>query len=207
MPLPTFAPPSEPPVRSATLTRPQAAGRLGISPAGVDKLVRAGVLDVPIATGRVEELALRDPLQVVDGELTVLRIDARAEAYPGEDRKYIGFHVAHSNDELEQSSLRWWRSDPARVLDNVLLAVTLATFPVAVYRVTNRVNEKYREGEDQPRHHYAGQLLARVHPGMQAEHLKNAPGHLRELAKQIMASRITVSSGGPIGYLEPTAAG
>lgn len=31
------------------------------------------------------------------------------------------------------------------------------------------------------------------------------PGDLRPLVKQIMDSRITVSSGGPIGYLEPTA--
>ena len=32
---------------------------------------------------------------------------------------------------------------------------------------------------------------------------QNTPGHLRRMAKQIMDSRIVVSSGGPIGYLEP----
>ncbi|MEV6369780.1 hypothetical protein AB0L86_23125 [Micromonospora musae] len=77
--------------------------------------------------------------------------------------------------------------------------------PVAVYRITGHIAEKYRDGETRPRHHCAGQLLARVNPGMHPTYLQNTPGLLRELAKQIMASRVSVSSGGPIGYLEPAA--
>ncbi|MFG1802433.1 hypothetical protein ACGFI4_20025 [Micromonospora carbonacea] len=201
MSLPTFAAPTTPATPSATLTRTQAAGRLGLHPAGIDKLVRAGIFEVPIAGTLVNEIAARQRLRVVDGELTVLRTDARADAYPGEDRQFIGFHVAHTHDELEQTSLRWWRSDPTRILGNVLMAVTLATIPVAVYRITGQIGEKYRDGEDAPRHHYAGQLLARVHPGMHRTYPQSTPGHLRDLAKQIMKSRIAVSSGGPIGYL------
>ena len=115
----------------------------------------------------------------------------------------MGFHVEHSDHELEAASLRWWRSDPAKVVDNELFVVTVATFPVAAYRILERADSITRADEDVPRHHYAGQLLARVHPGMSVTYPQNTPGHLRRMAKQIMDSRIVVSSGGPIGYLEP----
>lgn len=203
MPLPAFTPsPHTSTLRGATLTRSQAASRLGLHPSGVDKLVRAGVLAVPIQAALVETLAGLPRLAVEHGELTVLRTDARADAYPGEDRRWIGFHVEHTDVELDATSLRWWRCDPARILDNELFAVTVSTFPTAVYRITEHLEEKRRDGEDTPRHHFAGQLLARVYPGMTATYQQNTPGHLRELAKQVMASRVVVASGGPIGYLD-----
>lgn len=205
MPLPTFAVPAHAPrPRSATLTRNQAASRLGLSLALVDKLMRAGILETPILAATVDGLADRSMLAVVAGELTVLRTDARADAHPGEDRRYIGFHVEHTDAELEATSLRWWRSEPAHVLDNELFAVTVSTVPVAVYGVHEHLESIYREGEDKPRHRYAGVLLGRVYPGMAARTLPHTPGHLRDRVEQIMASRIKVSSGGPIGYLQPS---
>lgn len=207
MPLPTFAQPAIPTPRLDTLTRTQVAARLELNPAGVDKLVRAGILSIPIKATDVEQLTGRERLQVLEGALTVLRTDAREQAdrakYPQDPRKWMGFHVEHSDEELEAASLRWWRSDPYKVHDNQLFAVTVATFPVAVYRILERADSFTRSDEDTPRHHYAGQLLARVHPGMSVTFPQDTPGHLRILAKQIMSSRIVVSSGGPIGYLEP----
>lgn len=209
MPLPTFAPPATPTPKSDTLTRTQAAARLELNPAGVDKLVRAGILSTPITATEVGHLTGRDRLLVTSGALTVLRTDAREEAdrtkYPADPRRWMGFHVEHSDDELEAASLRWWRSDPAKVVDNELFVVTVATFPVAAYRILERADRVTRADEDVPRHHYSGQLLARVHPGMSVTYPQNTPGHLRRMAKQIMDSRIVVSSGGPIGYLEPKA--
>lgn len=204
MALPVFAPPASPEPRRRTLTRSQAAARLGMSPAGVDKLIKAGILDVPIDPDVVDELAARPFLAVTNGELTVLRTDARDDAYPGEDRAYIGFHVEMTNDELEAASLRWWRSSPARLLDNELFAVTVGTIPVAVYALTGHVAQKYRDGEDQPRHHYSGRLVARLVDGGHVRYNGQAAGYLRPLAKQIMTSRIHVESGGPVGYLAPT---
>jgi len=210
MPLPTFAPPATPVARAQTLNRTQAAARLGLNGPGVDKLVRAGVLSLPIKADEVEKLTDRDRLQVVSGELTVLRTDARAESdparYPDDPRQWVGFHVEHTDAELADSSLRWWRSDPQRVVDNVLFAVTVSTFPVAVYAIGEKVASFQRSGEAWLRHHYAGDLLARVHPGMEATYRQNTRGDLRLLARQIMNSRIVVDSGGPIGYLEPTVA-
>jgi hypothetical protein len=211
MPLPTFAPPATPTPRPDTLTRTQAAARLELNPAGVDKLIKAGMLGLPIRAADVDKISGRERLQVLNGELTVLRTDARAEAdrdkYPADPRRWMGFHVQHTDEELEAASLRWWRSDPHRVLDNELFAVTVATFPVAVYRILGIAGSITRADEDTPRHHYAGQLLARVHPGLETTFPQDTPGHLRTLAKQIMDQRIVVTSGGPVGYLEPTTDG
>jgi hypothetical protein len=207
MPLPTFAPPTNPPTRAETLNRTQAAARLGLNGPGVDKLVRAGLLGLPIRTDDVERLMGRDRLQVTEGELSVLRTDARAQSdrskYPMDDRKWVGFHVQHTDDELAESSLRWWRCDPERVVDNELLAVTVATFPVAVYRILGKAKTIVRADETTSRHAFTGQLLGRVHPGMSTTFPQDTPGHLHQMARQIMNSRIAVSSGGPIGYLEP----
>lgn len=204
MPLATFVAVSTPDETQEILTRTQVAARLELHLAAVDKLIRAGVLTAPFSASQIGVLASRQWLQVVEGELTVLRTDARADAYrdEGDSRAYIGFHTEHSDHELEETSLRWWRSDPERVIDNELFAVTVGTFPVALYRVTGRLETKIRDDEDRPRHRYAGQLLARVHPGMQTTFAKDMPGYLRERAAQVMNSRIVVNSGGPIGYLD-----
>lgn len=205
MPLPTFAAPTNSPARLETLNRTQAGARLGLNGPGVDKLVRAGILDLHIRTEDVERLMGRDLLQVTAGELTVLRTDARALSdpvkYPMDNRRWMGFHVEHTNEELAESSLRWWRCDPERVVDNELLAVTVATFPVAVYRILGKAATIIRPDETSSRHGFTGQLLGRVHPGMTMTFPQDTPGHLRLMARQVLNSRITVDSGGPIGYL------
>jgi hypothetical protein len=209
MPLPTFVAPEVPQPRPRTLNRTQAAARLGINGPAVDKLVRAGMLSRPIEAAEVERLAGRPRLQVASGELTVLRTDARAEAdpekYPQDPRKWVGFHVDHTDHELMDSSLRWWRSDPERVVDNTLFAVTVATFPVAVYAITMRMDSFQRAGEPWMRYHYSGDLLARAHSRMVVTYRPHTRSRLSELARQIMTSTISVASGGPIGYLEPVA--
>lgn len=207
MPLPTLAPPATPRAPATTLNRTQAAARLGLNGPGVDKMVRAGMLGLPIGAGEVERLMRREFLSVAAGELTVLRTDARAVSdrtkYPHEDRRWVGFHVEHSDDELAASSLRWWRCDPDRLLSNEIFTVSVSSFPVAVYRLLEVAASIVRPDESMPRHAFRGQLLARAYPGMEVKIAQNTPGHLREMAKQIMDSRVVVTSGGPIGYLEP----
>lgn len=205
MPFPTFAPVDgvkSPPVE---LTRQQIASRLGLHRAGVEKIIDAGMLEHPFMASEVDAMANRQRLRVVDGELTVLRTDARADADLTEKpwRRYIGFHTTHTNGELEATSLRWWRSTVETVLGNELFAVTVATFPVALYRITGHLRSFTREGEKHQRHHYEGQLLARVHPGMKIRLEADIPEHLKNPTRQVMESRIVVSSGGPIGYLKP----
>jgi hypothetical protein len=199
MPLPTFD--VAPRVARQTVTRTHAARRLGLHPAGVDMLVHAGIFRLPLRATTVGQLAARPCLQVADGELTVLRTSARAAGYPGDDRACVGFHAEHTDAELEETSLRWWKSDPGRVLDNELFVVTVSTFPVAVYRIVGHVASRVREGEVEFHHHYAGQLLARVHPDLAPVFSPATPAPLHRLARQVMDSRIVVASGGRIGYL------
>lgn len=49
----------------------------------------------------------------------------------------------------------------------------------------------------------SGKLLARASSGMVATLHEPLPGRLRSLAESIIASRIMISPGGPIGYLWP----
>ncbi|OZC42480.1 hypothetical protein CH286_25255 [Rhodococcus sp. WWJCD1] len=184
------------------LTRGQTSSRLNIAMGAVDKLLAARVLENPIRLEVVERLERRSYLVVEEGELTVLRTDARKRAYPGEDRPWIGFSTEHSNEELDATSLRWWRSYPRRVIDNELFVVTVATVPVAVYKIEDVESEQVRSGEDKPRFHYSGTLLHRVYPGLVDRALSPAvPVQYKDRVRQIMSSRIKVVSGGPIGYL------
>lgn len=213
MSLPTFVAYPKPTATAPTIKPNAAAARLGISRGSLDKLVGAGILPPPISADLVEELARRPKLAVSSGELTVLRTAARATAYD-EDRAWIGFHIDHTDDEVDQTSLRWWRSEPDRVIGNQLYAVTVSTVPVAVYSITRVLHSQQRTTETGLRHHYEGTLLARIGTGpgssTSPHGLTTTPifhltaGHpLLARVETIMGSRITVSSGGPIGYLEP----
>ncbi|HEY3549219.1 MAG TPA: hypothetical protein VGK17_24345 [Propionicimonas sp.] len=55
---------------------------------------------------------------------------------------------------LEETSLRWWRSDLAKVIANRLFVVTLGTYPVAPYDIAGLEDTQVRQGETQPRHRY-----------------------------------------------------
>jgi hypothetical protein len=207
MPLPVFAD-HQPAPRPATLTRTQAAARLGLNPAAVDKLIAAHVLSLPPTADEIERLASRDRLVVTEGELTVLRTDSRADADPAnqpptDTRRWVGFDAGHSDPELGASSLRWWRCDPHRVEDNELFVVTIGTVPVATYRIRGLDGTHQRSSESWQRYSFDGQLLARMHHGLAVRYYENTPGHLKALTRKIMTSRIVVNSGGPIGYLEP----
>ncbi|MEZ0446866.1 hypothetical protein [Cellulomonas sp. ICMP 17802] len=215
MPLPTFVPPAAARLADkATLSRTQAAAMLGIAPGTFDKLVRAHLIALPVRASAVAELAARPPLRVQSGALTVLRTDAinasDPHRYPGDDRPYIGFGTAMTDEEVAAASLRWWRSDPEIVVDNQLFAVALATIPVAVFEVTETLDCITRPDEASRgirRYSYGGRLLARIHEGGLEPVVERAlPKDLRDRAAQIMASRILNSdaaAGGPIAYLNP----
>lgn len=210
MPVPTFSVSSRPAQASVqALSRSQAASRLSVSMGSLDKLISAGMLgEPPIHLEPVERLQAMKTLEVASGELTVLRTAPRAACvFPNEGRDWIGFHVEMSDDEVSRASLRYWRSDPEKVLDNVLFAVTVATFPVAVFQITEHVDTIVREDEKKarPRHGYGGVLLARRGRGGQIVSNDGTSADLIERALQVMGSRVIADSGGPIAYLGPKA--
>lgn len=219
MPLPDFHL-ADTASETATMAPAAAAVALGLSRASLDKILGAGLLPTPIPADAVGRLAARPWLAVARGELTVLRTTTRREA-PEEapPRDYIGFDVSMTDDELEAASLRWWRGESVRMLDNEIFATTLGTFPVAVHALTGIV-DSVRNGREL-RHHFAGELLARVESreavvkaGRQGAIVESftdldwvitapQPRHhpLLGRALTIMRARVSASSGGPIGYL------
>ncbi|APA96686.1 hypothetical protein NS506_02624 [Nocardia seriolae] len=194
MPLPTFA--QQPSAVTRSMNINAAAAALKISRASCEKLIACGVVPTPIDSDLIGSLASRPRLVVAEGELTVLRTAPRSAAREP-DREWIGFDVGFSVRDLTAASLRWWRCDPNRILDNELFAVTVATVPVAVYAITALEESHQVPGEAETRHRFVGDLLARwgepVAPGIDSS--------LKVRVEQIMSSRISVSSGGPIGYL------
>lgn len=60
---------------------------------------------------------------------------------------------------------------PGEVLDNELFVVTVATFPVAVYRILERTGSVTRADEDTPRHRYAWPSANAFHAGAVPYHL------------------------------------
>lgn len=203
MPTPVFVVDSAATPDREFLTRAAAASALNMSITSVSKLVRANILSLPISAAVIDELSRRPQLRVIEGELTVLRTDARtASLDPDDDREFLGFHTEQTDAEIEEACLRWWRSSPARILDNELWAVTVSTIPVAVFQITDHLDQTDPSAGDLNRHRYGGKLLARMHPGLgEVKVRESTPGHLRAGVAQIMKSRIEVSSGGPIGYL------
>lgn len=205
MPLPAFQPAAPPIDTRKTLSRNAAAIRLGISRGNFDKLVSAGILAEPLTQSAVEQLAQRPTLAVATGELTVLRTAARTPAY--DDRQWIGFHIDHTNTQLDDTSLRWWRAEPDRIIDNLLYAVTVATIPVCVYAITGINDTQQRGTEKGQRYRFDGQLLARLTPDANSEiptatYQIGNTDRLYQRVVQIMGSRISVTSGGPIAYLD-----
>lgn len=231
MPVPTFT--LEPSTSGARPMNPTlAAMRIGVARRAIDKLTASGVLETPVTEPAVDSLARRPLLQVASGELTVLRTDSRKPAGREDDRDVIGFGITDDDDLLTDTSLRWWRSEPERVVDNRLFAVTVGTIPVAVYEILLHRGTQ-SSGERQLRHRYGGTLLARLVPRGSAQGaqrlLESDPGDAFEAITpvsegehplltgpgstpassavgQIMRSRIVVDSGGPVGYLAPSRA-
>jgi hypothetical protein len=197
------------------LRKGEVAAALGLRDDRVRKLMGSGLLphggNARLFDGDVvHQLSLMPWLRVKEGELTVLRTDSRTpNGYPGDPRKFEGFHVDMDDRAVADACLRWWRSDPARVQANQLFSVTIATFPTAVFSVS-RADE--RDGlpasirvahENFARHRYNGTLLARIRRDRSLWIADGLPEDVEAPVRQIMRSRVYTKSGGPIAYLEP----
>lgn len=201
------------------ITRHAAAAMLDVNYDSLRMLIDTGVLTEPLRTDAVEALAQRPWLSTIEGEMTVLRTGVCA-AVDDDDRDFMGFTIDFKDPQLEAAVLRWWRSDPTRIVGNKLFTVTVRTIPVALYAITRCVNEADPDidGKGHRRFWYEGTLLARIDrrdnevdgwaplSGNTREDFvirtsQNRWSPYMEAITQIMHSRIVVASGGPIGYL------
>ena len=193
-----------PALRSSRLVGGEVSNVLGVDDSAARKLLRSGTLPEPTPASTLAPLRGWPMLTVSEGALTVLRTDARkasVDRHPQDVRRWIGFHVEHTDTELAESSLRWWRSNPETTVDNQLFAVVVAEFPVALYLIDKHFNSMIREDEIRPRHQFEGRLLARITPGLSVRYTEGLPDWLVVPCRQVMTSRIQLVSGGPIGYL------
>lgn len=213
--------------RRPDITRHAAATALGVNSASLTTLINTGILAEPLTRESVQSLAHRGWLSAAAGELTVLRVGELASSNGDLTRPSIGFSLDLSDADLEAAVLRWWRSNPDRILRNQLFAVTVRTIPVALYQITGVANGGVPIIDDQghARYHYEGTLLARLvnRSTLSLGEVRRAASSVISGAattdtfvivgdtsrdnpyataiKQIMHSRIVVKSGGPIGYL------
>lgn len=197
------------------ITPAAAAARLGLDERTLAKLTDAHLL--PLMSHAVESMARRPWLQLVQGEITVLRTSPKCPAPEEDARDMIGFDLADDDHTIHECCLRWWRCNRKRVRRNGLFAVTVATVPVAIFEITEHL-ETIGSRTDQ-RHAFAGQLLARIIARDQMIHYSPAqvlvnladddflavatqphPRLLQRVLTTIMGCRISSNSGGPIAY-------
>jgi hypothetical protein len=174
-------------------------------------MLGTGLLSDPLTDASIARWEGRPVLELEAGELTVLRTDVKAPSqlkYRQDPRRWQGFDVRMNNRDLKAASLRWWRCAPPRVLDNKLFVVTIAEFPVALYLLREPADgglvASQRFGrENFDRHHFEGDLVARLDANLAVFYEEGLPPWLTKLAPVVMSARIRATSGGPIGYLEP----
>ncbi len=171
---------------------------LGLSPGGVKKLTRAGILHPDnglYPRADVETLATRPLLSVDLGEITILRANGSPDGPPE------GLHVNLDDTLLRTASLGPWRVDPRRVLRNQLFVACVATIPIAVFRITGIADTQAVSSNtiaNRNRYRFSGELLGRLGQPPTT----NDPWATH--ANIILTSRIISDSSGPIAYLGGT---
>lgn len=177
------------------MTRGAAASKLGISPAGVDKLTAAGMMRPSLKRTSVATMAQRPELVVSDGAITVLRTTATTPSQ-SHARGSKGYDYKMDADEISDANLGWWRVDTGRVIDNKIFVVTISTFVAAVFSITG-IAASEGAGTER-RHMLEGTLLGSTYHGVRGFGYKTRDYNMVET---ILGSRIYTESGGPIAYL------
>lgn len=172
-----------------------AAGLLDISPAGIAKLTAAGILDTERGRFRrtdIEALAALPQLRVAGGEVLVLRLD-------GGDPSTGCVHLDMTDQELATTALQGWRGDARRMTACPLLVVTVATIPLAVFRITGLAGSTASSSQavaNRERHRLGGVLLGRRDRGVVGGDARE-----RAWAELVLGSRVVSRSAGPVAYL------
>lgn len=172
-----------------------AAGLLDLAPAGIAKLAAAGILST--SQGRfhradVEALAALPQLHVTGGEILVVRL-------AGGDPATGRVHVDATDQELIATALQGWRGDARRMTSCPLLVATVATIPVAVFRITglaSTTTSSSRTVANRERHRLEGVLL-----GRRGREVMCADAQERAWTELVLGSRVVSRSAGPVAYL------
>jgi helix-turn-helix protein len=190
------------------LTTGQAAEELGCAITTFRRLISAGLLPglsrrgvrvmVPLEVVQALQTRRQAPLDRLPvREIAVLRVDAARRTQEPE-RSWLGFAAALPPEDLLKALRGWWRCDPASVAAGGLLPVTLAGYVVAVLTGLQRW-----EKNSQGRHAFPDACLAGYVTDLATPHtrLTSGTGGDRQLAEQLLGTRLASHSGGAIAYV------
>lgn len=183
---------SQPP---QVLVAAAAAGLLDLSPAGIAKLAAAGILSVHRGRFRrddVEVLAALPQLRVTGGEILIVRLE-------GGDPATGRLHVDMTDQELVAAVLQGWRGDARRMTSCPLLVATVATIPMAVFRITGLSETTASASHtvaNRERHRLDGVLL-----GRRGREVVAGEAQERAWAELVLGSRVVSKSAGPVAYV------
>lgn len=195
------------------LTTGQAAQELGCAVTTFRRLARTGVLPgvshhgvrtmVPWAVVQaLGRLPAAPVYRLSAREVAVLRVDA-AHRVDEPERSWIGFHTDLKPAELLAALRGWWRCDGTSVTAGGVLPVTVAGYVVAVLTHLTEP-EKGPRGRHRFTHsRLAGYVTDLARPSLQLP--SNDPDD-RDLATDLLATRLPSHSGGAIAYV-PTRPG
>lgn len=180
---------------AATVTVTTAAKMLGITTDAANRLIDAEVLDPRPTLEQVSVLMHTPDLEVLTGELPVLRVGGKSDFRPGRVRPRLGAWASATDGELADTTLGWWRIDSERVVEAGYLLITVAYLPMVLWQIDGVAD---RRGG---RVRFDGRLLARqVSPpagNVSALTFHDAP----DFAHTLMRSWVRTVSGGPVAYL------
>lgn len=172
-----------------------AAGLLDLSPAGIAKLAAAGILSITQGRFRredVEALAALPHLHVAGDEILIVRLE-------GGDPSTGRLHVDMTDQELIAAALQGWRGDARRMTSCPLLVATVATIPMAVFRITGLAEttaSSSRAVANRARHRLDGVLL-----GRRGREVTCGDPQERAWTELVLGSRVLSRSAGPVAYL------
>ncbi|ANZ13435.1 DNA-binding protein [Streptomyces noursei] len=202
-----------------TVTTRQVGQALGFSIPTVNKLLATGLVPgvrkgwfegggygqvIPDdALQALQRLPDADLSGVPAGEVAVLRADA-ATPVEEDNRRWVGFGVTLTEEELLAALQGWWRCNPQRVADAKILVVTVATYTVAV--LTGLEDSVSQGAARSARHWFPHARLSGYLTDLTApvNAVKSTPDHADEqrLASLLLGKRLFSESGGPIAYVK-----
>lgn len=202
------------------ITLRQAAARLNLSYAALQKIAAAGLLratsqhagksvipaDVADRIGTRPAVALHHLLPTATGSATmaVLRVDV-AKPVPDKDRSFIGFHADLPPDDLLEALRGWWVGRPEKIVQAGVLPVTFGGFVVAVLTGLSYWDTKLTDS-GVTRHRFDARLAGYISDLDNPTNMITAgTADDQRTAELLLGKRLDSTAGGPVAYVSAPA--
>lgn len=173
---------------TVTLTAEQTGHLLALGRHPVDRLKRTGYLATPTLAA-AEALANRP---TVSGGVAVLRLGDPAM----DSGRRVGHQRADDDATLLGASLGWWGGPVEAVADIGWLALSVASFVVAVLRIDG-VKQELIDERNYRRVHFEGGLAGRIDDLVESDP-RIHDERLADVSMQLLGNRVPNPQGAPI---------